>query len=90
MSTIYIVRGETGQYDDLYNWDVCAYRDELAARGRIDNLNGLVEMFKKSCGPCDDHDLRRCLEDKMQNFDPQFEYSCGRARYYYTPVELKI
>ncbi len=46
MKKIYLVVGNTGEYDDYYYWNVVAYAAEEAAQARVNLLNNLLSEHK--------------------------------------------
>ena len=85
MKQIYIVIGNTGEYSDFRQWNVCAYMSEKSARARVTEL----DMLMKSIGAKWDQD--GCVEAMRNNErgDRSFEIDYTGTTYYYNVVELK-
>lgn len=66
MLEIYLVYGETGEYNDRQDWNVKAFADKIKAEEFKTQLNAWCE-FKK-CTP--KHDTRK--ENLKCPFDPNF------------------
>lgn len=43
---IFVVKGNTGEYDSYRKWDVCAYLSKEKAKKRIDFLNNFLKKYK--------------------------------------------
>ena len=87
MTTIYLITGCTGEYEDYSEWIVCAYTSEALAQSRVDQLNALVsELSAPSPKPI--HTIEAAMR-QHDHGDPLFELSLsGIAIYGLKPVEL--
>ena len=62
---IYILQGNTGQYDDYCEWSVRAYNDEASAQHDCDALNFIGEVKDSR-----NWDLCNAVEEALKPFDP--------------------
>jgi len=94
MSTIYIVRGQTGIYDDHYEWNVMAFTDKQQAQFRVSILHTILKEHNAlyengiDCAAYNDKDVKALLESEIKNFDPHFSLDYTGTEYQIEELEL--
>ena len=81
---IYIVQGNTGEWDSYQDWTVCACSTESGAKARIDKLVHLMMEINPKFGDKDAIEKMRTHKDG----DPQFDTDTTGASYDYYETEL--
>lgn len=87
---IYIVAGETGEYEDHYDWTLGAYSTETEAERIANALNAKLETFGALLfkGACDEYVDFENAEQWMRDIDPNCRIDYTGASYFYYETTL--
>lgn len=85
---IYIVHGETGEYSDRSDWNVCAYKNEEDAKIHVVKASEVArELYAKY-----QNDFMNWYDDdgviKTNPYDKRFSMDYTGTNYGYSEVEL--
>ena len=79
MKTIYIVYGETGEYEDWNNWEVVAFTKKHDAEVFAKVLQRQADNWREQLisGKCKDmsYELRNVFMKSIVFLDPDFQYN---------------
>ena len=100
MKTIYLIKGQTGEYDDYGDWEYKVFADKAVAERECERLNDILKKHKVHT---DDYDrmyivehgdysitkeLRKSAEEELSKFDHMITIDYTGAHYYITELEL--
>ncbi len=75
----YIVTGQTGSYDDCFDWPVCVYTDETRAKAHVASANkwaktnGFDQRFTGVYNANNPHDPSEALVDSLTGVEYRLE-----------------
>jgi len=85
---IYVVQGSTGEYSDHREWLVKAFKSQEKAQDFVSFLDSkLLELGLKYESVYTHEDMEK--EEKMMEFDPQFQFDYTGTMYSILEVELE-
>ncbi len=77
---VYLVKGETGEYEDYRDWIVCAFLSLQSAKRFVYKLNRILKNYgidKFEIG----REIPTRIEDKLHKLDPKFERTYTGTKY---------
>jgi hypothetical protein len=81
MKTIYLVEGETGEYEDRFTWNVCAFTEEEDAMKMVETMNDIAAEIGNG---------RQALNSQIKNpYDTDMSVDTTGVSYSYYPIELR-
>lgn len=86
MAKVYIVSGETGEYDSYREWTVCVYGNEARATARVKKLNELLS--EHNCWARRADDATKEIIRAHPDGDPHFQTDLTGTTYSYEAVDF--
>ena len=80
--TIYLVWGQTGEYEEAAEWIVCAYTNAAKARGHADQATAEVGVILNQ------YDSYLRVPPGANRFDPHMQLDYTGTRYTVSEIEL--